>query len=88
MAKDNEAEKAAESAAKQAAMRERALFYLDRKIKDLSSKVMSHEEMADNSMSYAERRRYLANTDAQATENSNELEAWMFIKKQLTKDSE
>ena len=63
-------------------MRERALFYLDRKLNELEAKtdVVDHVDMAKAGMTYEQRLTAEARQTAAAEKVSNELGAWRWVR--------
>jgi len=63
-------------------MKDRALLYLDRRIRALAEEAANHEAMANSGVSYAERRRILAQTEQRNLDHQNELEALQWLRDQ------
>lgn len=64
-------------------MKERALLFIDRRIGALETNQVDHTAMAESAMSYAERRRFEAGTEARIKKNQTELEAMQWIRGKL-----
>lgn len=61
-------------------LRERALLFLDRRIAELETQAVNHTAMADQAVSYAERRRVEAAVEAKKEKNQTELEAMQWVR--------
>jgi hypothetical protein len=63
-------------------MKERALFYLDRRLRALEEATLDQEGMANAGMSYEARRAAMARTDQQNEDNQHEREALQWLRDQ------
>jgi hypothetical protein len=64
-------------------MKDRALFYLDRRLRVLEEKRANMEAMASSGMSYAERRRVVAQQEQQNLDNQHEREALQWLRDRI-----
>lgn len=66
-----------------AVLKERAIFFLDRRIGELDASQADHVAMADSSVSYAERRRVEANFAEKRDKNKTERDALQWARNKL-----
>jgi hypothetical protein len=64
-------------------MKERALFYLDRRIREVDTQVPDQQKMAEAGMSYAQRRKALEAADAAESEAQMELGALRWVRERI-----